>query len=107
MITEFAQYKKYNSNGQNKNCPVCNSVSEKYDSKTIDPDRLDYYKCPLCKFEWYIKYQERHGCGNLTHYYDMYLAAFSVIDDEKIIKGNAINPNLFSEIDIEINKYNL
>ena len=108
MITIFQIFeRRYKNNGKGKICPVCNTTGLRYSTKKSDPYRTDFYRCPTCKFKWFSKWQDRHDYGGSPYFYDLHLASYSTEDNKKIVNKAEINPDLYSDIDIEINKFNL
>jgi len=87
----------YQNDGSNRSCPVCNNWKNlKISGSDVSTDGMEYYyECPECDFKWYEKYV-------------MVLdGAYEYNEGEEIQKGQPINPNLYNELKLQTDKYNI
>jgi len=101
--------RKFQHNGGSK-CPICHSNKfgeniKYHNNGNHGKYRYEYQKCLLCDFEWYradnVDKYSRFGENIVLVGY------FCTKNQQRITKGDEVPDELYSELKITLDKYNL
>jgi len=86
-------------------CPVCNTKGKVIDKEQFVSDNGEYtFKCPVCDFWWKNEFDvENYGGGSE----EIFSSEPTDFNGDIIEDGFTINDNLYDEMKLQANKYNL